>query len=120
MSLSITPTLIRKHHPIFWTATVIGAPFPPQGIALAVQVKEGQRWQTSPYILLSRSGGAVGSSRKIEYELECFLKGALLIEGQMADSSTESTGVNGGDHLAEDLRCVAVQRDLRVEAGRKR
>ena len=32
--------------------------------------------------------------------------------------SAESADVNGGDHLAEDLRCVAVQRDLRVEAGR--
>jgi len=69
---------------------------------------------------LSRSGDAAGRSWKVEYELERLLEGALLIDGQVADSSAESAGVNGGDHLAEDLRCVAVQRDLRVEAGRKR
>lgn len=56
MSLSITPTLIRKHRPIFWTATVLGAPFPPQGIALAVQVKERRRWQTFDEVVLRHEG----------------------------------------------------------------
>jgi hypothetical protein len=56
MSLAITPTVIRKHHPILWTATVLGAPFPPQGIALAVQVKEGRRWQTFDEVVLHHEG----------------------------------------------------------------
>ncbi len=56
MRLTITPTVIRKHHPIIWTATVLGAPFPPQGIALAVQVKEGLRWQTFDEVVLHHEG----------------------------------------------------------------
>lgn|GEM_PF-5597334 len=56
MSLAITPTVVRKHRPIFWTATVLGAPFPPQGIALAVQVKEGRRWQTFDEVVFHHEG----------------------------------------------------------------
>ncbi len=56
MSLAITPTVVRRHHPIFWTVTVHGAPFPPDGIALAVQVKEGRRWQTFDEVVLRHEG----------------------------------------------------------------
>jgi hypothetical protein len=56
MSLAITPTVVRKHHPIFWTVTVHGAPFPSRGTALAVQVKEGRKWKTFDEVLLHREG----------------------------------------------------------------
>lgn len=56
MSLAITPTVVRNNHWVFWTATVLGAPFPPQGIALVVQVKEGRRWQTFDEVVLHHEG----------------------------------------------------------------
>lgn len=56
MGLAIAPRFVRKHDPIFWTIKVLGAPFPPQGIALALQVKEGQRWQTFDEVVLEHEG----------------------------------------------------------------
>jgi hypothetical protein len=44
----------------------------------------------------------------------------VLIHGEVPDSLAERTSVNGADHLAEDLCCLTVQRDLRVEAGSER
>jgi hypothetical protein len=58
-------------------------------------------------------------SWEVEYELECLLNRALLVKRQVPDSVAASASVNSADHLAQDLRCLAVQRDLRVEAGRE-
>jgi hypothetical protein len=41
---------------MFWTATVLGAPFPPQGITLVTQVREGRKWQTFDELVLHHEG----------------------------------------------------------------
>jgi hypothetical protein len=56
MSLQIGPSVVRLNHAIYWTATVLGAPFPPKGITLVTQVKEGSRWQTFGEIVLKQEG----------------------------------------------------------------
>lgn len=55
--------------------------------------------------------------REIEYELERIVEHALLAKGEVPDSLPKSAGVHGADHLAEHLRHLAFQGDLRVEAG---
>ncbi len=56
ISLRIGPSVVRNHHEIYWTATVLGAPFPPGGITLVTQVKEGSRWQTFDEVVLKHEG----------------------------------------------------------------
>jgi hypothetical protein len=56
MSLAIAPTVVRNRHQVYWTATVLGAPFPPQGITLVEQVKEGAKWQTFDELVLHHEG----------------------------------------------------------------
>jgi hypothetical protein len=56
MSLQIAPRVVRNHHTIYWTATVLGAPFPPEGITLDTQVKKGSRWQTFDELVLKSEG----------------------------------------------------------------
>lgn len=46
MHLHIGPRVVRNHQWMYWTATVVGAPFPTEGITLVTQVKKGSRWQT--------------------------------------------------------------------------
>jgi hypothetical protein len=54
--LQIEPRVVRNHHTIYWTATVLGAPFPPEGITLDTQVKEGSRWKTFDEVVLKSEG----------------------------------------------------------------
>jgi hypothetical protein len=56
MRLAITPTSLRDHHHILWTATVLGAPFPPQGITLVTQVREAAKWETFDELVLHHEG----------------------------------------------------------------
>jgi hypothetical protein len=56
LRLAITPASVRNHHHILWTATVLGAPFPPQGITLVTQVKEAEKWKTFDELVLHHEG----------------------------------------------------------------
>lgn len=56
MGLRIEPIVVRNRHTIYWTVTVLGGPFPTQGITLDPQVKEGGRWQTFDQFRLYHEG----------------------------------------------------------------
>jgi hypothetical protein len=56
IELQIEPRKVRNDHTIFWTVTVLGGPFPPQGITLLTQVKMEGRWKTFDETVLHREG----------------------------------------------------------------
>lgn len=56
ITLQINPRKIRNHHKIFWTVTVLGGPFPPQGITLDTQVHIEGRWKTFDEAVVHQEG----------------------------------------------------------------
>lgn len=64
ITLQIYPRRVRNHHTITWTVTVLGGPFPPQGITLDTQVKLGGKWKTFDETVLYKEG----TSRLYKYE----------------------------------------------------
>lgn len=46
ISLRISPRRTHNGRTILWRGEVSGGPYPPQGVSLQVQVREGRRWQT--------------------------------------------------------------------------
>src|SRR5271155_4219811 len=78
------------------------------------------KWSCARPSSAPTGGRIIGSLRQVEHELERVIEGALLIQGEVADALAERAGVDGADHLAQHLRWLALQRDLRVEPGRER
>jgi hypothetical protein len=56
IKLAIEPRKIRNHHAIIWTVTVLGGPFPSQGITLDTQVYTEGKWMTFDETILLREG----------------------------------------------------------------
>lgn len=56
IKLQIDPRRVRNHHTIIWTVTVLGGPFPPQGITLDTQVKIEGKWKTFDETVLHKEG----------------------------------------------------------------
>jgi hypothetical protein len=56
IKLQINPRKVRNGHKIFWTVTVLGGPFPPQGITLDTQVHIEGRWKTFDEAILHQEG----------------------------------------------------------------
>jgi hypothetical protein len=56
IELQINPRKVRNHQAIFWTVTVLGGPFPSQGITLDTQVKTEGRWQIFGQAIVPREG----------------------------------------------------------------
>jgi hypothetical protein len=56
IQLQIEPRKVRNHHWIFWTVTVLGGPFPPQGITLDPQVHVEGRWKIFDQVVVSHEG----------------------------------------------------------------
>jgi hypothetical protein len=56
IKLQIDPRRVRNHHTITWTVTVLGGPFPPQGITLDTQVKIEGKWKTFDEAVLHKEG----------------------------------------------------------------
>jgi hypothetical protein len=56
IELQINPRKVRNYHAIFWTVTVLGGPFPSQGITLDTQVKTEGRWQIFGQAIVPREG----------------------------------------------------------------
>ncbi len=54
---------------------------------------------------------------KVEHQLQGVLDSAQLVVREVSDSPTERSGVDDADHLAEDLRRLAADHDLRMKAG---
>jgi hypothetical protein len=63
-TISIRPRIklrIDPHHTIngrtvFWRGAVTGGPYPPQGVTLDVEVREGRRWRIFDQIVTNRKG----------------------------------------------------------------
>jgi len=56
IKLQIEPRKARNHRAIIWTATVLGGPFPSQGITLDTQVHTEGKWTTFDETILPREG----------------------------------------------------------------
>ena len=56
IKLKITPRLSSNGHSIRWTGTVTGGPYPPQGVTLDVEVKEGRRWRIFAQVVANGKG----------------------------------------------------------------
>jgi hypothetical protein len=56
LELEITPSKVRNYHKIYWTVTVLGGPFPPQGITLDMQVHLEGRWRTFDEAVIHQEG----------------------------------------------------------------
>ena len=56
IKLRITPRLSSNRHSIHWTGTVAGGPYPPQGVTLDVEVKEGRKWRIFGEVVANRKG----------------------------------------------------------------
>ncbi len=56
IALRISPHATSNGHTIHWAGWVVGGPFPPQGVTLNVEVREGRRWRIFDQIATSRKG----------------------------------------------------------------
>ena len=56
IKLKITPHRSSDGHTIHWTGTVTGGPYPQQGVALDVEVKEGKHWRIFDQTVTNRKG----------------------------------------------------------------
>jgi hypothetical protein len=56
ITLQIEPRKVRNHHSIFWTVTVLGGPFPPQGITLDTQVHVEGSWKIFDQVVVHHEG----------------------------------------------------------------
>jgi hypothetical protein len=56
IKLQIEPRRVRNHHWIFWTVTVLGGPFPSQGITLDTQVHVEGHWKIFDQVVVHREG----------------------------------------------------------------
>lgn len=45
IALRIGPRRVGNGHAIHWSGTIVGGPYPPGGVTLDVEVKEGRRWK---------------------------------------------------------------------------
>jgi hypothetical protein len=55
IELAITPRRTSNGATIAWTGRVLGGPYPPGGVTLLVEVREGRRWQ--PFDQIVARGG---------------------------------------------------------------
>jgi hypothetical protein len=51
IKLQITPTRTHDYRTILWRGDIAGGPYPPSGLTLLVQVKDGDRWETFDQLL---------------------------------------------------------------------
>jgi len=56
IKLQIEPSKVRNHHWIFWTVTVLGGPFPSQGITLDTQVHVEGDWKIFDQVVVHHEG----------------------------------------------------------------
>ncbi len=56
IQLKISPQRLSNEHTIHWTGTVTGGPYPPQGVTLDVEVKEGRRWRIFSQVVAGSKG----------------------------------------------------------------
>jgi hypothetical protein len=56
IKLKITPHSSSNERTIHWAGTVSGGPYPPQGVTLDVEVKEGARWRIFAQVVAGRKG----------------------------------------------------------------
>ena len=56
IKLRIAPRLSSNGHSIHWAGTVTGGPYPPQGVTLDVEVKEGRRWRIFDQVVANSKG----------------------------------------------------------------
>jgi hypothetical protein len=57
IKLRITPHSSSNEHTIHWAGTVAGGPYPPEGVALDVEVQEGRSWRIFDQVVANRKGG---------------------------------------------------------------
>jgi hypothetical protein len=56
IKLRIKPHHTSNGHSIYWTGTVTGGPYPPQGVTLEVEVQEGRLWRVFDQVVANRKG----------------------------------------------------------------
>ncbi len=56
IKLRISPRFTRNGHAIHWKGTIFGGPFPPQGVTLDVEVRQGRHWKIFDQVVASRTG----------------------------------------------------------------
>jgi hypothetical protein len=56
IKLRIKPHHTSNGHSIYWTGTVTGGPYPPQGVTLEVEVQEGRFWRVFDQVVANRKG----------------------------------------------------------------
>ena len=56
IKLKITPRSSSNEHAIHWTGTVSGGPYPPRGVTLEVEVREGRHWRVFDQIVANGKG----------------------------------------------------------------
>jgi hypothetical protein len=56
IKLRIGPRATRNGETIHWSGTVVGGPYPRQGITLEVEVREGRRWKVFATVVAHRKG----------------------------------------------------------------
>ena len=56
ITLRIKPHRSSDGRTIHWTGTVIGGPYPQQGVALDVEVQEGRHWRIFDQVVANRKG----------------------------------------------------------------
>lgn len=102
---------------------------PPEGLVFRASSRQARPAFRPPFRppLLVRMGphgcsqvDAAGRSSQLEHQLERVVYGAQLVVCQMADSFSQSTRIDGSNHLAKDLRRLVWERHLRMKTGGKR
>jgi hypothetical protein len=56
ISLKIKPHRTSNGHTIYWTGTIVGGPYPQQGVTLDVEVQEGRSWKIFDQTVANRKG----------------------------------------------------------------
>jgi hypothetical protein len=56
IKLQISPHHTRNKHVIHWFGTITGGPYPPQGVTVDVEVKEGKQWLFFGQAVTNRKG----------------------------------------------------------------
>ena len=56
IKLQIGPRATRNGHTIRWTGTVAGGPYPPQGVGLQLEVREGRHWKMFGTVVAHHKG----------------------------------------------------------------
>jgi hypothetical protein len=56
LKLRIGPRATRNGHTISWTGTVAGGPYPPQGVGLQLEVREGRHWKMFGTVVAHHKG----------------------------------------------------------------